>query len=409
MLLVRFSNQKLLPIVFTPVVFMLLLPHVQVYGGDTLKNLDLEISKLVDSSKVSVVTVASKFSREVYVEKERSILSFFKTEVEKKSITYMNIGSGLILDNKGHIVTRSSIVWGSETNVVTLSDGKEFSAEFIGHDPRTGFAVIKIASDGLKPPRFGNSEDVTPGSWIVVIGNSLGVYPSVVLGSINGLRNDGIIQISATLDPGNNGSSVFNTKGEVIGVVAARLKTTEGLSDSFGRNDFGETNLAYPINWIRRIAQDIIEFGYVRKGWLGVVGFRNGDKPKISQVVDNSPAQKAGLSVGDVIVRFAGKEINNLSELARLVEYTNPDQTVTLEYLRNGQLRNVDITMGEKAGSDLGDSHATVSAEFMNNQGIKSMMRGSPVNWNKQKQLFESRIKTLEKELQQLKKMLDSN
>lgn len=408
MLLVRFSSQKLIPAFFTPVVLMILLPHIQVYGGDTLKSLDLEISKLVDSSKVSVVTVASKFSHEVYVEKERSILSFFKTEVEKKSITYMNIGSGLILDTKGHIVTRSSIVWGSGTNIVTLSDGQEFPAEFIGHDLTTGFAVIKIESDVLKPPRFGNSDDITPGSWIVVIGNSLGVYPSVVLGSINGLRNDGIIQISANLDPGNNGSTVFNTKGEVIGVVAARLKAFQGLTESFSGTNFGETNLAYPINWIKRIAQDIIEFGYVRKGWLGVVGYRDGDKTKIREVIENSPAQKAGLSVGDVIVRFAGKEINNLSVLARLVEYTKPDQTVTLEYLRNGKHQNVDIKMGEKADSDLGDSHAAVSSEFIN-QGMKLKMRDYPVNWYKQKQLFEARIKTLEKELQQLKKILDSN
>ena len=391
---------------------VLVQPELEVYGGDTLEKLDLEISKLIDSSKVSVVTVASKFSHEVYVEKETSILSFFKTEVERKPVSYMNIGSGLILDNEGHILTRSSIVWGSETNIVTLSNGVEFKAKFVGLDPKTGFAVIKVISDGLNPVRLGDSDDMALGSWIIVIGNSLSVYPSVVLGSINGLRSDGIIQISVNLDPGNNGSPIFNTKGEVIGIVAARLNAAEDSPESFYGYNFSETNLAYPINWIKRIAQDIIQYGYVRKGWLGIIGYHDGKKPKIREIINNSPAQKAGLIPGDVIIKFTGKEVNNISELVRLVEYTNPDQTISLECLRNGKPLNVDIEMGEKTKSDTAEfqylQNAPISSKFVN-KTIKPMIQNYPTNWYQQRQMLETRIEILEKELMKLKNMLEFN
>lgn len=409
---VCFVNQKLVSMIFITATFIALWPGNTACGGNTLTKLQREISNLIDSSKVSVVTVASKISQEVYVEKDNSILSFFKTEVEKKAVTYINIGSGIIFNDEGHIITRSSIVWGSESNTVTLSNGKEYPAKFVGHDPETGFAIIKIAGDDLKPAYFGNSDFIAPGSWIVMIGNSFGVFPSIVFGSINGLRNDGIIQISANLDPGNNGSPIFNTKGEVIGVVVARLNTYQGVPESLGGYNFSQTILAYPINWIKRIAQDIIQYGHVRKGWLGVVGYHDGMKLKIRKVNDNSPAHKAGLTVGDVIVKYSGKEINNITELAHLVEYTIPGETVTLDYRRAGKLFNVDITIGEKSVE--GDS---VSVDFRKfpisstiiNKTVKPQPQNYPINWIERNQRLEKRIVKLEKEIEKLKRMIESN
>ncbi|MFQ5864905.1 MAG: S1C family serine protease [bacterium] len=381
-------------------------------AGNSLNDLEREISSLIDSSKLSVVTVASKFSQEVYVEKESSILSFFRTEVEKKAITYVNIGSGIIFDKKGHILTRSSIVLGSASNTVTLSDGVEYPANFVGHDPETGFAVIKIAGDDLKPAYLGNSDTITLGSWLIIIGNSLGVYPSVVLGSINGLRMDGIIQVSANLEPGNNGSPIFNTKGEVIGVVAARLSAHQGIQESFMGYNFSQTILAYPINWIKRIAQDIIQFGRVRKGWLGVIGYPDGSKPKISQVKENSPAHKAGLTVGDVIVRFSGKEVNSISELAHLVEHSIPGRTVTLDYIRAGQRFKVDIEIGEKSVNDVSSSEKSYqTSEYPTfvDKIMKPWQQHYPLNWIEKNQMLETRIINLERELEKLKSMIESN
>lgn len=408
---VRLVKLKAISIHFLSTALLVFFSGSSAFCGNSLKNLEKDISTLIDSSKVSVVTVASRFSQEVYVEKESSILSFFKTEVEKKAITYINIGSGIIFDKNGHILTRSSIVLGSVSNSVTLANGEEYPASFVGHDPETGFAVIKIAGDGLKPAHLGSSDTISLGSWIIMIGNSLGVYPSVVLGSINGLRADGIIQVTANLEPGNNGSPIFNTKGEVIGVVAARMNTNEGVPQSFRASSFSYTILAYPINWIKRIAQDLIQFGHVRKGWLGVVGYHDGVNPRISEVIDNSPAHNAGLTVGDVIVRFSGKEVRSIAELAHLVEYSVPGKTVTLDYMRAGKLFNVDIEIGEKSVNDVASSELYQAPNYSAfvDRAMKPWPHNYPLNWVERNQMLEMRIMNLEKELEKLKSMIESN
>jgi S1-C subfamily serine protease len=346
------------------------------------------------------------------VEKQNSILSFFKTEAETKAITYLNIGSGIIFDQEGYILTRSSIVLGSASNTVTLSNGKEYPAYFVGHDPETGFAVIKIAGEELEPANLGDSDSISLGSWIIIIGNSLGVYPSVVLGSVSGFRKDGIMHVSANLDPGNNGSPVFNTMGEVIGVVAARVNAQPSASNAFLGHNLSHTILAYPINWIKRIAQDIIQFGHVRKGWLGVIGYHDGAKPRIREVIDNSPAHDAGLNVGDVIVRFSGKDVNSIAELAHLVEYSIPGKTVNLDYMRSGKLFNVDIRIGEKSVHEVSGSEKLFRAPnypIFVDKAVRSWQQSYPSNWLEKSQSLEMRITNLEKQLEKLKNAVDSN
>ena len=132
--------------------------------------------------------------------------------------------------------------------MVTFSNGVESPAIFVGHDPETGFAVLKTQIEYLIPARLGDSNNIVPGAWNLMIGNSLGVYPSVVFGSINGIRNDGMIQISANLNPGNNGSPILNTKGEVVGLVAGQMNPRESLTNSFLDYDFHATILAYPMD-----------------------------------------------------------------------------------------------------------------------------------------------------------------
>ncbi len=408
----NYFNKKLIYVSSFVNILNILILGNSVFAGNILGSIENEIHKLIDSSKVSVVTIASRFSQEIYVKKESGILSFFKNEVQKQALSYINIGTGIILDKSGHILTRSSIVWGAESNTVTLANGKEVSADFIGHDPETGFAVIKQSgNENLKPAKLGKMDEINPGSLIVMIGNSLGVFPSIDFGVINGIRNDGIIQISANLIPGNNGSPIFNFSGEVVGLVAGRLNVQNNLPTLINDHQYTETTLAYPINWIKRIAEDIIEFGHIRKGWLGVVGSYDGHQPKIRQIKENSPAKKAGLIEGDVIVKYSNRAVKDMTELVHLVEMTTPGQIVTIEFNRVGQMLQTEIEIGEKIVKNAPDFEYKRTGQIDNtmigNSGL-SVTQQSPTNSFERNQFFLMRINYLEKEIAKLKEMIEN-
>lgn len=385
-------------------------PRGLVQAGELLDALEKEILTLIEATKQSVVTVTSNFSHEVSVEKESGIFSFFKSEIQKKALSYINIGSGVIYDEAGYILTRSSIVLGADANTITFADGAQTPAQFVGHDPETGLAVLRVEADSLVPARMAKSDDLVVGSWSFMIGNSLGVYPSITFGSVNGLRKDGMIQLSAQVNPGNNGSPIINMDGEVVGLVAGQLKPSGQVSDFF-TNEYQTPTLAYPINWVKRIADDIIQYGYVRKGWLGVVGYRDG-QPKISEIRQGSPAQKAGLTVGDMITKFASQEVRSISELARLVEYTSPGTTVSLEYVRDNEARTIQIKVGKKTPADSNMTSAnSVAARqpALNSSSIHIQPGNANLQLLQQNELLEKRVRALEQELAKLRKAIEAH
>lgn len=365
---------------------------------------ETEIRQLIESNKNSVVTVASSFAH-ISEENRASAATF--DEFSYNGESYINIGTGIIFDESGYVLTRSSVVLGAESNIVQLATGEELPATFTGHDPETGFAIIKINYNGLTPSKLGNSSNVTAGSLGLILGNSMGVHLSVLFGMVNGIRPDGMIQLSVSLNPGNNGSPLFNIKGKVIGLVAGSIDVQESFSLSSFSQDLHSTSLVYPINWIKKIANDLIQFGYVRKGWLGVVGYHDGWKPKIREIIKNSPAQQAGLVEGDIIAKFASKDVYSMAELVRLVELTPPGQIVTLEYMRSGEIMQANVKIGEKAQSKLSSraSLTEVVAPYNNYQNkdavLTKLIQAS--HW------YEQRILKLEEELQKLRKKIDSN
>ncbi len=371
------------------------------FSGETLSSFQKEINQLVDSCKVSVVTVSARFSRETPVEKETGLFSFFKSGDAKTSITNVNVGTGIIFDKQGHILTRSSIVLGAESTTVTFIDGKESPAQFIGSDPESGFAVLKVADAPLPLARLGDSDGVAAGAWILAIGNSLGAFPSVTMGALNGIRSDGLLQITANLNLGNNGSPIFNLSGEVVGLVAGRLTPPYLMPDMLIGEVHYELFVAYPINWIKKVANDIIEFKQVRRGWIGAFGSYGSNGLKISRIKEKSPAQQSGLLEGDIIVKFSDKPISSVSQLARLVEYTAPGQRVPLEYIRAGQRRTVEIEIGEKVSHK--SPAPTEGAETMTYFDWPNSYEAMERN-----QALELRIEQLEKEIEKLKKQLES-
>ncbi len=407
----RRLNAKLFLGLFGPVTAVAVFAIPPCRAGDSLKNFTKELHQLIDSTKVSVVTVASRISREVYVEKESGILSFFRPEKEKQAISYLNVGSGLIVDTDGHVVTRRSIVAGSDWIHVMLHDGREVPAYFIGEDPETGFAVLRVKAEGLQPARLGRSYRVRPGTWTVMIGNSLGAFPSVEFGAVNGVRKDGFIQISANLNPGNNGSPVFDLEGEVIGLVIGRINAAQDLAGSFDDLLHSETTLVYPIDWVRRIAEDLIAVGHVRKGWLGVAGDFDAWQPRIKEVKADSPAQRAGLVSGDVILAFGGMAVGSLSQLMRMVEYTLPGETVTVRFRRDDEVLEVEVEIGERpagAGAGLSDGVPGFDVIEVSNETTLPLSLDWPQELLDRNQVLEKRVLELQRELNRLKKVLES-
>jgi len=199
---------------------LLLVTNQYTSAGETFRNLENEVQAVLGSSVQSIVTVSGSFSHEIPAKDDGGFLSFFTKDPEKKSVSYDNVGTGLIIDSNGHILTRSSVVFGADEIAVTLADGVKVKALLIADDSETGFALVKVEADNLQPAIYGDSDDIRLGSWNLMVGNSMGVFPSVVFGSINGLSEDGLIHITANLNPGNNGSPLINMEGEVVGLVA---------------------------------------------------------------------------------------------------------------------------------------------------------------------------------------------
>ncbi|MCG8606507.1 trypsin-like peptidase domain-containing protein, partial [bacterium] len=371
--------------------------------------LEREIRRFIDSSQVSVVTVTSRFSQEVDVEQESGILSFFKSSVKKQPLSYINVGTGIIIDDQGHVVTRSSVVLGSEYNSVTTADGRELEAEFIGYDPETGFSVLKLAGDGgFKPASLAAAVEIIPGSTTIMIGNSLGVFPSIFLGTVNGVMQDGMIQLSVNLNPGGNGSPIYDLKGNVIGLVAGRLNVQQNFTATSTGFHYNEPTLAYPIKWIKRVADDLIAYGHIRKGWLGVVGYYDGNRPKVREIKVDSPAEQAGLVKGDIIVKYSSHAITNISELVHLVETTRPGMRVAIEFLRGDQVLQKEIEIGEKSIASVILPALDRSAGIQRPSDEQETNQTDFRSLIERNRVLEIRINYLEKEIEKLKSLLKS-
>lgn len=390
------------------VVLVTLLSVTDLLAGEKLKALEDEFKALVDSSKNSIVTITSKFANEVQVEKESGILSFFKKETELREFRYVNVGTGIIYDRHGYIVTRSSIVLGAESNKVTFADSTEAVGRFVGYDPETGFAILRVDKENVVPARFTEVRSTSLGSWNFMIGNSLGVYPSIAFGVVNGIRDDGMLQLTIRLTPGNNGSPIINMAGEVIGLVVGHLNAPPAASAGASASAFGVATLAYPFNWVRRIADDIIEHGTVKKAWLGVVGSHEDPLPKISEIRSDSPAEKAGLIAGDVIVKFSYQKVKSIDQLMRMVEYSAPGETVPVEYLRGGRIMSTNVQLGTK--SQEATRAQVIPFEQIRSTQAQTPSRAQPARGNVTNvhALLLQRVAQLETEIRQLKQQLEA-
>ena len=261
----------------------------------------------------------------------------------------INFGSGILLDEQGHIATIIELVNDSEVITITLQDGTRLDAKVVAADKGTGIAVLKVDVDTLPTTKFGDSDNVAIGELMIVLGHTTNQAPAISLGMISSVGRDPHIvdyenwfAIDANLHPGSGGGAIVNATGEIIGM---------SVGSAF----------AIPINTVRQIATELIEHGKVARGWLGVsiqeidsglAEKLNLDKPMgalINGVFDDTSAAKFGLQKGDVIVAINDEAIKNVNHLRAAIAMYKPMTTVSISILRDGQMQDISVTLGERS------------------------------------------------------------
>ena len=271
------------------------------------------------------------------------------------------LGSGFIIKESGIVITNNHVIANAEDILVRVGD-KEYKAKLIGADPYMDVAVLQMETkDKFKPVKFGDSDLARVGDWAVAIGNPFGLGGTVTAGiisarnrDINLTRYDDFIQTDASINQGNSGGPLFNLKGEVIGINTAIL----GQGGSIG------IGFAIPANAASNVIDQLIEFGETKRGWLGVriqevtkeiAEVEKLKKPQgalVASVGEKSPADKAGVKAGDIILEFDGKKIDTMRMLPKVVANTKVGKSVELKIWRNKKLITKKLTLGRLESSE---------------------------------------------------------
>ena len=283
-----------------------------------------------------------------------------------------SVGSGLIYSADGYIVTNHHVAHGADEIVVKLSDKREFVAELVGSDPRSDLALLKIDAEDLPTAELGDSSALRVGQWVLAIGSPFGFEHSVTAGIVSAkgrsLPNENyipFIQTDVAVNPGNSGGPLFDLDGRVVGVNAQIYTRTGG---------FMGLSFAIPIDIVSEVIAQIRRDGHVVRGWLGVYiqevtrelaesfGLDRPTGALISSIMPDGPAADSALEVGDIILRFDGREVADSSALPPLVGQARPGRAVPVEVLRGGERRTVPVTLGELPADAPGSRRADEAA-----------------------------------------------
>ncbi len=325
----------------------------------------LSYANILDKVKTSVVNISIKksvtTSRQNPMTNDPFFREFFKNQqnIPKERIQRA-LGSGVIISEDGYIITNNHVVDGADEIVVNLvNDKKEYKAKLIGKDKKSDLAVIKIEAKNLNAVTFYNSDKVRVGDVVFALGNPFGLHETTTQGIVSATRRTGVgiteyenfIQTDASINPGNSGGALINSKGDLIGINSAIL------SKSGGNVGIG---FAIPSNMVTTVAKQLIENGKYTRAYLGVAisnvsenmssFYNNNYGALITSVEEDTPAKKAGLKRGDLIVALNNTEIKSASELKNKVGSFAPSTEVTIKVLRDKKLKTFDVKLGELSG-----------------------------------------------------------
>lgn len=295
---------------------------------------------------------------------EPSVVHITTRTITRRGLSEGGLGSGVIVDPRGYIVTNHHVVTNGNTIMVRLNDGRELPAEFIGSFEESDIAVIKIEGEDLQPARFADSEAVKVGQWVLAVGSPFGFDQTVTAGivSAKGRGSNGpdsenfgagrlqeFIQSDAAINPGNSGGPLVDLYGNIVGINTAIISRT-GSNNGLG--------FAIPADIAQAVMEQIIETGDVRRGWLGIsmdpldpaqahkLGIKGG--VVIGSVLRDGPAQRAGLKDRDIITAIGGRSTENLVRLSNAIMLTKPDEPVEVRYIRDGDEHTTSAVVSDR-------------------------------------------------------------
>ena len=324
-----------------------------------------EISSFARAVEATAPAVVNIFTSRV-VQRENEFSPFFNNpffedffnripQIPQERVQ-RSLGSGVIIESDGLIVTNNHVIADADDILVALRDGRESSATVIGRDPETDIAVLKIDLAGLPTVPFGFIDDIMVGDLVLAIGNPYGVGQTVTQGIISAVGRSGVgittfenfIQTDAAINPGNSGGALINTKGELWGINTA-IFSRSGGSQGIG--------FAIPVDLMQEIVEDIRTGGTVQRGWMGVQLRANlpGSDTKgvfISGVFRNSPADEAGLQSGDEILSLDGQDFTDLNMLINYVASKSPGEIISISLSRNKGILDLTLVLGSRPTSN---------------------------------------------------------
>jgi len=316
-----------------------------------------------------------------------------KSDTPNQPRPYSGMGSGVIIDKDGHILTNNHVIESpdqgvAEKIIVTLSNDEKYEAELIGRDPQTDLAIIKLILDGDKLPNnyiaeLGDSDTLQPGDYSIAIGNPLGLESTITVGVISAIHRSNtlmrprgasqllymdFIQTDAQINPGNSGGALADINGRIIGINNMYTSGNAGIG------------FAIPINLATKISDELIASGEIKRGFVGLAGkdisrdiqesmdLPTRDGILVDMVTEDFPADKAGIEHGDIITHVDGKQIKNYNDFRFLIADYNPGDKVKLNYIRDGEKKKLTLTLADRD-------------EYMETAGMGTTTPGKKDNW----------------------------
>jgi len=304
---------------------------------------EYKIVEIVEKTNPSVVNVSTVHLLDIF--------PFY-------SVPIKGIGSGVIIDSNGYIVTNNHVIEGAEVVEVSLNDGRVFKGKVIGRDSSSDLAIIKIDAKNLKAAELGDSSNLKAGQFIIAIGNPFGLRggPTVTIGVISAINRsintekgimEDLIQTDAAINPGNSGGPLIDLNGKVVALATAIIPFAQGIG------------FAIPINKVKKIAEDLIKYGKVIRPWLGIYGIDL--TPQISsyynlpvqegviivKVIQGSPAELSGIEEGDIILSIDRTPIKNMIELQKIIQNKKVGEEITIRIIRNYKTYDIKVELSK--------------------------------------------------------------